>query len=387
MAKITRTFWVVPGVADKEGHPVEFPTLQAAQGQVGGIAGIGAKTPTEVQEEMTEDGEYVQTIASPVGADRVEIARGVDKARLDLYKTRREAGKEAAPKAPEVETLPSGEKVQYDPATGEWKPLKGVEQKPKPVAGEKPTVVPASATDKTSKFIVQQMPDGSVRRVPNPNYDPKAAANEREAEKRALTSAEIKQKRDEVDLAYTQGRISREQRDQEFDEWYKTRSLEHQERQAELANRREDRLATNQEKQFERQSTQDERRAKLDEETLGFSRQKAAYDVGQDTVRNAMAMVPYRVGPNFSSNFAAGVNTLSRGGGAVNFSPDDFAFKAPDFEGMREQSMQRALAAFQGTPPAFQPGAIPSGADIGAPPPAPVFPQIPAYLPPQRRMP
>lgn len=299
------------------------------------------------------------------------------------------AAKADAPKGPQVETLPSGEKIQYDPASGKWVPLPGVEQTPKTTAAERPTVVPASAADKTSRFIVQQMPDGNVRRVPNPNYDPAAAANERQAEKRALTAAEIRDEAARLDMLVKQKKMTDDQRDREFDEWYKGRSLEHQERQAALAEQREKRLETSQERQFERQSTQDERRAKLDEDTLGYNRTKAAYDVGQDTVRNAMAMLPYRVGPGFAKNFAAGVNTLAKGGGAVNFSPEDFTFQAPDLDALREQSMQRALSAFQGsTPPAYQPGVAPSGADLMAPPPSPLVNPAAAvgpYIPPQRR--
>ena len=71
---------------------------------------------------------------------------------------------------------------------------------------------------------------------------------------------------------------------------------------------------------------------------------KFGYDVGQDAVKNQMDLMPYKVGPKFGENFAAGLKTLSSGGGTVNFSPEDFTFQMPDLNQIAEQATTRALA-------------------------------------------
>jgi hypothetical protein len=98
--KKTRTFWIVPGVVNPETkQPIEFNTLEQAKAQAGGFAGIGAKTPVEVTEEMTEDGEYTQYVTDPQTGKRVQMGGGVDSKQLALSSARTAAANTAADNA------------------------------------------------------------------------------------------------------------------------------------------------------------------------------------------------------------------------------------------------------------------------------------------------
>lgn len=117
--KIKRKFWIIPGEVDKEGRQVEY-SARPSTGPLG--ADLPWKRPVEVEEEMTDDGEYVQYVMD--GGQRIEMARGVDKARLSLSQERRQAAK-----GPERIVAPS-----------------------------------------TDRKIVSQGPDGKLIEADNPNY-------------------------------------------------------------------------------------------------------------------------------------------------------------------------------------------------------------------------
>jgi hypothetical protein len=82
--KITRTFWIIPGDLDKDGHQKEYTEKPSTFV----LSGLGlAKQPVQITEEMSPDGEYIQYTSDAEGK-RTEISRGVDKARLQLYEAR-----------------------------------------------------------------------------------------------------------------------------------------------------------------------------------------------------------------------------------------------------------------------------------------------------------
>lgn len=364
-------------------------TLPKSGPERGGIAGFG-KYKNDIRVVIRKNGS-IEFFEMVEGKEPERIMP--TKEELDYAKTLADERRKAEPKTPEPKE-PKGPETVTAPPTQQFiverQPDGSMKQTPnpnyqapRPDAPEKPTVLSGATVDKTSRFIVQQMPDGQVRRVPNPNYDPAAAQRQSQAEKRALTAAEIKEKRDKLDLDYLAGRITREQRDSDFDQWYKTRAVEHQERQAELANRREDRalrteerVATNQERQFDRQLGQDERRARLDDSRLGFDRQNAAMEYGRGRVADYLKTMPYRAGPNFGRNFATAIN-----GGGVNFQAEDFQFEAPDLDAMAEAAYQQAIGRFSGAAPAAP---VPAAPVPAAPSP---IEDIPPYVPPQRRWP
>lgn len=93
--KIVRKFWIIPGDVDEKGKQKEYPQKPSTFI----LSGLGlAKEPVEVTEEMSPDGEYVQTVDGPEGK-RQEIARGVDKNQLDLHNARSNEENRAADNA------------------------------------------------------------------------------------------------------------------------------------------------------------------------------------------------------------------------------------------------------------------------------------------------
>lgn len=79
-----------------------------------------------------------------------------------------------------------------------------------------------------------------------------------------------------------------------------------------------------------------------------FDQSYKAEDLGQTAGVNAVNRVldslKYAVGPNFGANFAAGLNTLSRGGGPVNFGAGDFTYQMPNLDAIARQATAQALA-------------------------------------------
>jgi hypothetical protein len=339
-----RTFWTVQGKVDKDGHPIEYPTEAAAKAQAsgGGIGGTGvaaglgpipaATAATKVTEVMTEDGEYVQTTEGPDGQPQ-EITRGVDKARLDLFKARQAAAPGA--KEPDVRTFPDGSLRERQP-DGTWK-----------VLAEKPPVAQAAPT-------LHTLPDGSQAQY-NPatgNWDVKftkpATAPKDElpeitvpARRPGQTTdlATVKSEADtylaNLNAQVAAGTLTRAERSRLWDSYYQTTVKPRLEQANQEANAEAARLAR-------RTTAREDRETSLGEAEFG---QKA----GRYAVADALALLPYQVSPTFLREFAAGLNTLSSGGGHVAFSPEAFQIQLPDLNALADAGAQRAAAAYRGT--------------------------------------
>lgn len=78
--------------------------------------------------------------------------------------------------------------------------------------------------------------------------------------------------------------------------------------------------------------------------TNSLARGRLAAETGNAAVNSYIATFPYRGGPNLAANMAAATNSLAKGSSAgVNFSPDDFAFKADSNDTVWQRGASRAL--------------------------------------------
>lgn len=89
---------------------------------------------------------------------------------------------------------------------------------------------------------------------------------------------------------------------------------------------------------------QKEQRTRLEnQQAYERDRQLTGLEAGQAAMAHERALLPYRVGPTFGAEYAAGLNTLSSGGGPVNFSGSSFMFDMPDFEQVAQRATAQAL--------------------------------------------
>lgn len=133
-----RMYWTVPGKVDKSGRELQFPSEEAAQATVGagGILGTG------------------------IGAGPSQITQHIEvlMANGDVYTYRRAPGQDAAGWIQENVTTDTARAAQYK------------RENPNPAKPDKPTVIGGNSANE--RYIVRQMPDGSITREPNPNYTP-----------------------------------------------------------------------------------------------------------------------------------------------------------------------------------------------------------------------
>jgi len=309
-----------------------------------------------------------------------------------------------APAATEYEerTYEDGTKVvsRFDPEKTQWV-QESVDVDPSISAQHRGVVADTkAATAQTAQAeIDKQRLDLERQRIANEqaNAAQRAAQEQaagQRAEKRELTMAEYQQQHLAFEKEVQAGRMSADQARAAEDRWFKERMLEHQAAQEARANRTENRQAaaqeasnaiaaghlgiaargaTVQEQQLARQTLVDERLANQQAQNLQFNQQKAGLDFGQNRVQNALATMPYRVGPGFASNFAQGLSTLSGGGGQVNFNPSDFQVQIPNQDQMMEEGFRRAMAIFGVSPPAVAPNA--PGGPLPLPPAYPSMPR------------
>lgn len=368
MATYTRTFWTVPGQVDKDGHPVEFPTLEAAKAKAsaGGIAGTGigagvgpvpaGTAPVEVREEMTEDGEYVQT------ANGQEIGRGVDKSRLDLYKARQDAAKGSQPDTtPKTITAADGRVLQYDPTTNSWKE----------VAGPKP--------EKPAETVTETTPGGGRRQVTTAQADQDYREAQELARQKQLNQQELTQaaqaKHQQLQTMVALGQLEQKDADARMDRW----------KAGVEAGQAERRLSIEQQN-----ANTSAGQLGVSRGTLGVNQQNADTNreqVIQSAASNAVdqtlkLLSQYtKVGPGFGAQFSAGLNTLSRGGGPMTVTPDAFMVTPPDLNAIRSQAVTEAIDRLKtgngmapATAAAVNATSVPGAVAPGAVPPPPAQP-------------
>lgn len=298
-------------------------------------------------------------------------------------------------KAPTIHTLPDGSQVEYDPATGGWKPFAaakpsatapatktfpdGTERQWDPASstwkpipgGQKPT--PAPALNVPPQRPGQTTDLGAVKA----QYD--AYVAQLWADKSLTDSERVQRYKTYLDTV-VQPAFDRAQAEVNAEQ---QRQQARQQQQEDVANRRAD-VAQQREGVYastaERNAATSARQAQTAADQLAFEREKAAYGVGQDAISNALKFLPYQASPAFASQFAAGLNTLSSGGGPVNFTPDAFRINLPDLDQLASLAAQRASAMY-GLP--AQSG--PTAQDVAAqtaqsvPPPSAPPPQAPPY--------
>ena len=388
-----RVFWTVQGKVDKDGHPIEYPTEAAARAQAsgGGIAGTGigaglgpvpaATPPVKVTESMTEDGEYVQTVDGPDGQPQ-EVNRGVDKARLDLYKARQATQPGAqveyrtgpngellkidkqtgavtvemtkpqgpvTPEAPTLHTLPSGDQASWNPATGTWDV-----QFTKPPAAPSLDLGPPRPGQRTNLALVEQQYKLFAQQL---------------AATPGITAEEYNRRLQSYIATYVTPAVQQATDEVNAEADRKRREEEAATRRAEG---REQRLTTTAEAAEARQYAEFQQTA------------------GQNAVSNALALMPYQANPQFLRELSAGLGVLSGGGGRVSFSPEAFQVPLPDLDALAERGAQRAAALYRsagGVPftprPAAGAVAQPTAADAAlatsafVPPPRPSMPGAP----------
>jgi len=194
-------------------------------------------------------------------------------------------------------------------------------------------------------------------------------------ETRAITSAEAAAKvaalREERANNIAQGKLSADEADRKYDRDYRDQVETPLKRAAEAraqdaARRAEEKARTDreqyQQEQVSAREKEETRRAEAD--------RKFGYDAGQDAVSTALKLLPYRVGPTFGAEFSTALNTLSSGGGPVNFSPGAFSFDMPDVNAIADREVSRALSLYK----------TPVAAPVAPAPVAPVAPVVPPAL-------
>jgi len=374
-----RRYWIYT-VTDRNGRPVQMSSESPPQPS-GGFLGFGASTPDSVEHTETkyEDGTVVDSYRGADGQTTEHV------------------------------TTDSAQATKY--------------------AREHP--------QSASSATAQQRADAATARAQASQTSAAAATTRAEAAatgaQTAQTRAQTGQERaattrayDEARAAYLRGELNRQ----------------NLQAQAQAYNQRLQQLvalgqlsqteATNQLNQWKAgvEAAQNERRIALEQQnaatsagqlgvsrgTLGVSQQNAdtqRESVIQTASNNAVdqtirLMSQYmKVGPGFGSQFAAGVNTLSRGGGPMNVTPDAFmGAYVPDLNAIRTAAVNDALSRLKGgmapaTQAAISQTAVPGPVTptaVGGPPaatpavtsgqiqamagPAPVMPGTGAAVPP-----
>lgn len=383
---IVRTFWIVEGKVDKDGHPIEYPTEAAAQAQAsaGGIGGSGVgqgvpliggapKPATKVTESMTEDGEYVQTIDGPDGQPQ-EIGRGVDKARLDLYKARREA-RDGELKPRPTRTLPDGTMEEFQP-DGSWRVIATKPQGPQQAA-EKPIEIGGQ--------LVEKQPDGSYKPVYTPQAKPAAgtapALNLPATRPGQLTDLSLVESQANQFIASVNAdtTLTPQQRQAKISTYLETVVKPAAEQATKEAN---DYAAQQQQRQRDadaraarsetRQDTTAERQTRTAEAQQRLAEEKFSYERGQDAVANRLKLLEREVDPSFGPDLAGIYNRIIPGA----FQPGSFTTQAPDLDAIaaahvgpmldlhnapvaQPGTQTAASAAAPAVPPAFGPRTAP----------------------------
>lgn len=262
------------------------------------------------------------------------------------------------PEAPELVTLPDGSKAQWNPAKGDWD-----------VKFTKPAAVPKG-------------PEITVpARRPGQTTDLTSVKNEADAYVRNL------------DAQLAAGTIKADEYGRLWDSYYQTNVKPKIEQANQEANAEAARLAQRQTEADRRAGAREDRATSLGEAEFG-------QQAGRNAVADALALLPYQVSPTFLREFAAGLGTLSSGGGHVQFSPEAFQIQLPDLNALADQGAQRAAAMYRGTagvpftpqgaPPvaaALPPGAPPAAAPAAPPAVAQALAGVPMLPPPRTSMP
>lgn len=143
--------------------------------------------------------------------------------------------------------------------------------------------------------------------------------------------------RDKLTLLVEQGKLDADQAKEQYHRWYTENVvLPFQAMQEQRARATEQRTIEQEQRRRQELGASDE-----------VARTKFGYDAGQDAIANELKLLPYRTGPAFGEQFAGALNTISQGGGPVNFTADAFNFQAPDLAGIAQSAAQQAVGQYR----------------------------------------
>lgn len=146
---------------------------------------------------------------------------------------------------------------------------------------------------------------------------------------------EAQAKREEMRLDIEMHRVTAEDAAREYNRWYQENIT------YPLAQAQEARMRADTQLQYQKALDSQNQFAATNE----VQRNQVALSAGQNAAENEIKLLPYRTGPNFSSHMANAINSVAQGSSAgVNFSGDDFTFKAPNLEKIARKATAKALA-------------------------------------------
>lgn len=183
-----------------------------------------------------------------------------------------------------------------------------------------------SPTYADPSFTTINTTTGEVQIYDNPNYD--------------KARKESEQKRQEIAADIEAGKYNAEVGAQKYKEWYDSNITipfaQMQERRAQAADTRA------------AQDMLDKRKAQKAQNDI--DRAKIGQEAAATAQENERALLPYRVGDKFASQFAAATDSLAHGGSlnsdasaGIHFTADAFQFKRPDFGEIAKQATKDAL--------------------------------------------
>jgi hypothetical protein len=285
-------------------------------------------------------------------------------------------------------TFPDGSLRHLDPRTGEW--VIDATKPQGPVQNEAPTL--------------HTFPDGSLAQwnpgtakwdvvAAKPKPEPKDEVPELTLPARrpgqttdlATVKSEADAYRARLQAQVADGTITRAERDRLFDAYYESTVKPKVAAANAEANAEAARVAQQQADAARRQAEADRRATAREDRATALGELEFGQRAGQNAVKNAMDLLHYQVSPTFLREFAAGLGTLSSGGGHVQFSPEAFQINLPDLDALAAQGAQRAAALYHANTLPF----TPAGAGAAGPPApaAEALAGVPMLPPPRTSMP
>jgi hypothetical protein len=340
--------------------------------------------PAPVYRFLFEDGTYVdvKTTQNPDGSSGPRETVGG----TALASVARQQG--TAPKPPETQTFPDGSLRQWDPAKNDWiilatKPQGPVQNEP-PQTRTLPDGSLAQWNPATSKWDVvaakpKPEPKDELPELTLPGRRPGQTTD------LATVQNEAKLYRDRLQAQVNDGTITRAERNRLFDAYYESTVKPKVAAANAEANAEAARVAQQQADAARRQAEADRRATAREDRATALGELEFGQRAGQNAVKNAMDLLHYQVSPTFLREFAAGLGTLSSGGGHVQFSPEAFQINLPDLDALAAQGAQRAAALYHATTLPF----TPAGAGAAGPPApaAEALAGVPMLPPPRTSMP
>lgn len=357
-----RRYWTWTG-PDGKTQSGSTPPATGTTGVFG--TGINAKPnppATEYEERTYKDGTKILSRFDPEKTEWVQESIEVDEGLRGQSKDEAAAAAaaaKAADKAPDRQTFPDGSLRERDPTTGEWTILatkpQGPVQNAAPELHTFPDGSQAQWNPATSKWDVVATKPPAKDDLPEVTVPARRPGQTTDL---ATVKSEADTYLANLNAQVASGALTRAQRASLWDAYYEKTVKPRLEAANAEANAEAARAAERQAEADRRGRAGEDRATRLAELQFG---QRA----GQDAVKNAMDLLHYQVSPTFLREFAAGLGTLSSGGGHVQFSPEAFQINLPDVDALATQGAQRAAALYHANTVPFTPAGAGGGAGPG----------------------